>query len=444
MIDTKTINEFKQKFNSDKTSKAVSSAVAKFGINDSSINKDVVRRHNHMFSVTTKRGAITEQKSSGRCWMFAALNTARVSTMKKYNLETTEFSQTYTLFWDKLERSNYVLDAIIDTASEPLDSRIVAHILSEPLGDGGQWDMFKGLLKKYGIVPKEDMPETYHSSNTGVMNTYLTSMLRFFASQLREEYEVSKSVEKLKSMKKEMLYKIYNILVKALGNPPEKVNFEYMDENKQYHRLPEMTPVEFFKEVVGWNLDDMVSIINAPTKDKPYGKVYTVKYLGNVVEGEQIRYLNVPNEVMKEAAIKALQDSEPVWFGCDVGKLSERALGIMDNEIFNYDLTMDYYPGWTKEKRLDYYESQLTHAMVFTGVNLDKAGKPINWQVENSWGEDRGKKGMYSMSDEWFDTFMYQIMIDKKYLPKEWVNRYESCEDIVELEPWDPMGALAR
>ncbi len=441
MINEQTLKKFRQQFASDHANLAVAGAVQKMGINDASLNHEVIQRHNFMFSETTKKGDITEQKHSGRCWMFAALNTARVDTMKKYNLKTTEFSQTYTLFWDKLERSNYVLDAIIETVDEPLDSRLVAFLLSAPLGDGGQWDMFKGLLKKYGIVPKSQMPETYHSSNTDVMNRYLTSMLRFFASELRTEYANSKDVAKLQAMKEDMLSKIYNILVKALGNPPTVVNYEYEDADGKYHRLPEMTPQDFFKEVVGWNLDDRVSIINAPTKDKPYGKVYTVKYLGNITEDAPIRYLNVPTEVMKKAAIDAIKDGEPVWFGCDVGKLSDRMLGIMDNDIFNYQLTMDYYPAWTKQKRLDYYESQLTHAMVFSGVNLDKDGKPIRWQVENSWGKEPGKDGIFSMSDQWFDTFMYQIMIDKKYLPKEWQDKLGG--ELIELAPWDPMGALA-
>ncbi len=441
MIKPETLKKFRADFAANKANLAVAGAIQKIGIDDASLNHAVVQKHNFMFSETTKKGDITEQKHSGRCWMFAALNTARVDTMKKYNLKTTEFSQTYTLFWDKLERSNYVLDAIIETADQPLDSRVVAFLLKEPLGDGGQWDMFKGLLKKYGIVPKTQMPETFHSSDTKVMNAYLTSMLRFFASQLRDEYDNSKDVAKLQAMKQEMLSKIYNILVKALGNPPEVVNYEYEDADGNYHRLPAMTPQEFFNEVVGWNLADRVSVINAPTKDKPYGKVYTVKYLGNITEDEPIRYLNVPTEVMKQAAIDAIKDGEPVWFGCDVGKLSNRMLGIMDNDIYNYQLTMDYYPEWDKEKRLDYYESQLTHAMVFTGVNLDDNGQPINWQVENSWGKEPGKDGIFSMSDQWFDTFMYQIMIDKKYLPQEWQAKLTG--ELVELAPWDPMGSLA-
>lgn len=441
MINKETLKQFEERFHKEPVNHAVAGAVAKNGINDASLNNEALRRHNHMFSITTKRGEITSQKQSGRCWMFAALNTARVDTMKKFNLKTLEFSQNYTLFWDKFERSNYVLDAIIETAGEDLHSRVVAHILQDPLGDGGQWDMFKGILKKYGVVPKDHMPETYHSSNTQVLRTYLTSMLRFFAHELRTQYAKNKDIEELKKMKEDMLYKIYNILVKALGNPPKTVKFEYVDADDVYHAMDEMTPQEFFEKAVGWNLEDRISIINAPTKDKPYGNVFTVKFLGNISEDEPIKYLNVPNEVMKQAAIDALKDGEPVWFGCDVGKLSERLLGIMDLDIFNYQETLGYYPNWNKELRLDYYESQLTHAMVFTGVNIDKDGKIINWQVENSWGEEPGKKGMFSMSDEWFDTFMYQIMIDKKYLPKEWQDKLSG--EIIELAPWDPMGSLA-
>ncbi len=440
MINNDLLKKFNDQFKGDVASVAVAGAVAKNGINDASLNNDVARRHNHQFSVKTKRGEITNQKSSGRCWMFAALNTARVDTMKKYDMKTLEFSQNYTLFWDKIERSNYTLDAIIETAGEAVDSRLVSHILHDPLCDGGQWDMFKAILEKYGVVPKDHMPETFHSSNTGVLDRYLTSMLRYFAYELRTEVEKS-GVDAAKKLKEDMLYKIYNILVKALGAPPTKVNFEYEDKDEKYHRLPEMTPQEFFKEVVGWDLKDRVSIINAPTKDKPYGKTYTVKFLGNVVEAEPIKYLNVPIEVLKQAAIDALKDGEPVWFGCDVGKLSERDNGIMDLDLFSYEEALGYYPAWTKELQLDYHESLLTHAMVFTGVNIDLDGNVVNWQVENSWGDKTGKKGMYSMSDEWFERFMYQIMVDKKYLPEEW--REKLSEEPIELAPWDPMGALA-
>ncbi len=442
MIDQKLLEKFKQNFSKDATNEAVAPALAKVGITEASLNQEALRRHNHMFSHTTKRGDITEQKRSGRCWMFAALNTARVNAMKKYNLKTLEFSQVYTLFWDKLERSNYFFDAILETANEEPSSRVVAHLLTDPLCDGGQWDMFKGILDKYGIVPKDHMPETYHSSNTYMLDTVLTSMLRYFSIELREAARNKKSKEEIDSLKQDMLQKVYNILVKTLGPVPEIVKFEYVDKDDKYHKLPDMTPQEFFKEAIEWNLEDKISIINAPTKDKPYGKVYTVKHLGTVVEAKPIRYLNTPIEVLKEAAIKSIKDGEPVWFGCDVGKSSQSQVGIMDLDLFDYAKTLGYTPAWTKEQRLDYGESLLTHAMVFTGVNLDENGKPVNWQVENSWGDKPGKKGMFSMSDEWFEVFVYQIMTDKKYIDAEWVKKYEEGK-LVELAPWDPMGALA-
>lgn len=435
------IQKFKELYNSNKQNSAVATSIAKFGINDASFNNEIIREHNHIFSNTTAKGKITSQKASGRCWMFAALNTMRIDTMKKYNLDTIEFSQSYTLFLDKIERSNYFLDCVIDTLDQSIQDREFMHILKDPLGDGGQWDMFKGIIKKYGIVPKNHMPETFHSSNTIVMNQILTSMLRFFAYEFREEYNKSKDINIIKSMKEDRLYKIYNVLVKCLGELPNEVNFEYYDKDKKYHKLPKMTPKEFFDEVISWNLDDKISLINSPTKDKPYGKTYTVKYLASVSEAEPIKYLNVPMHVLKNAAIKSILAGEPVWFGCDVGKFSERQYGIMDLDTYKYDLTLNYDLKWTKELRLDYGESLLTHAMVFTGINLDDNNNVINWQVENSWGKDVGNEGMFSMSDEWFDTFVYQIMIDKKYVEKEWVDLFG--KEIVELAPWDPMGALA-
>ncbi|QSF13664.1 aminopeptidase C [Mycoplasma sp. Mirounga ES2805-ORL] len=443
MIDDKLIKKFMKKYNADKSNKAVEAAIAQVGLRQATLNRDAIKRHNFMFSDTTKKGDVTEQNSSGRCWMFAALNTARVDTMKKFNLKTTEFSQTYTFFWDKMERSNYFLNAIIETVNEKTDSRIIAHLLKSPLEDGGQWDMFSGILSKYGVVPKDHMPETYNSSNTFEMNSNLLSMLRFFAHELREEYKNSKDITKLEKMKEEYLYLIYNVLVKALGPVPEYVEYEYEDADGKYNRLPKMTPVEFFKTVVGWNLDDKVSVINAPTEDKPFNNVYTVKYLGNIVEAKPIKHLNVKIDVLKEAAIRSIKEGEPVWFGCDVGKMSFSKLGIMDHNMFNYKEALGYTPNWTKAQRLEYGESLLTHAMVFTGVNLDENGKPINWQVENSWGEKIGKKGVFSMSDEWFDEFTYQIMIDKKYLPADLVKIYETSK-VIELAPWDPMGALAK
>lgn len=441
-ITNELIKSFKERFNSCKTNKVAKASVSKVGIHEAATNNDVYRRHDFQFSDVTKKGDITNQKSSGRCWMFSALNVARVATMEKLNLKTMEYSQNYTLFWDKLEKANFFLENIIETLDEKLDSRIVSHLLTAPLQDGGQWDMFKGLLEKYGVVPKVIMPETFHSSNTRDMEEILTRYLRKAACDMRNLHKEGKSLCEIKKIKDETLYIIYNILTKCLGEIPETFNFEYRDKEDKFHRISNITPKEFFDKYVSWNLKDKISLINAPTDDKPYGKAYTVKFLGTVKEAEKIKYINVPIEVLKESAIKSIKAGEPVWFGCDVGKFLERKKGIMDLDMYIYNDIFPALENFDKAQRLDYHESLLTHAMVFTGVNLDENGKSLEWQVENSWGDTIGDKGIFSMSDEWFDQYNYEIMVDKKYIDDKWLKALDN--EIIELEPWDPFGALAR
>lgn len=421
---------------------AAARAVARVGLTEAATNQDVIRRHDFVFNTESEMGKITSQKKSGRCWMFAAMNAARVETMAKLNVEDFNFSKVYPLFWDKLEKANYFLESILETLDEPVSGRLVSHLLQAPVQDGGQWDMFAGILEKYGAVPETVMPETFHSSNTAAMVSLITRRLRAYAKELRRLNAAGATLEALRERKEAMLGNIYNVLVNCLGEPPTRFSFAYYDKDKVCHRLPETTPQEFFETYVGWNLKDKVSLINAPTADKPYGKCYTVKFLGTVREAAPIRYLNVPIEVLKEAAIAALKDKQPVWFGCDVGKNLLRVEGIMDLESFDYEAVAGPEPDFSKAERLDYGESVLTHAMVFTGVELDENGRSVRWKVENSWSEDAGHKGLFSMSDAWFDEYTYEIMIDKKYIPAEYLEALEG--ELIELEPWDPMGALAR
>lgn len=440
-ITTDLLKQFKHDFDGNPVNHAVKNAMSKVGLNKSSIDNNLTRRHSFVFSHETKKGDITNQKSSGRCWMFAALNTARVDTMKKLNVKTFEFSQNYTLFWDKLEKSNYFLESIIETAGEPLNSRLVQHLLLDPIQDGGQWDMFSGLLEKYGAVPKSVMPETFHSSNTRELNQLLTAKLREFAAKLRDTHKAGKSSHELTEQKEACLSFVYGLLTKTLGEVPQTFSYEYRDEDNQFHRLTDITPQDFFKHYVSWDLDERISLINAPTEDKPYGKAYTVKYLGTVKEGKAITYVNAPIEVLKEAAIASIKDGEPVWFGCDVGKMLEREAGIMDDKAYDYEATLGETVELTKAQRLDYGESLLTHAMVFVGVDLDDQGNPIKWKVENSWGDKNGDKGIYSMSDKWFDEYNYQVAVKRQYIDEEWLKALD--QPVVELEPWDPMGSLA-
>ena len=440
-ITALTLEKMEQEFDANAAHKLAMNAATKSGITTLLRDADLEKRERFSFSIDLEAGKVTNQKQSGRCWMFAALNTMRVEVMKKLNLENMELSQNYTLFYDKLEKANYFLESILDTVDEPTDGRLISWLLMAPLNDGGQWDMLANIIRKYGIVPKEAMPETFSSSCTREITPWMTKKLREFACTLRTAYAKGASMEELQEKKQEMMSVIYRMLVIALGKPPKTFTWETRDKDKQFIRIADITPQQFFAEYVGWNLDDYVSIINAPTQDKPFHHSYTVQYLGNVTEGHIVRHLNLPIEEMKKLAITQMQDGQVVWFGCDVGQFHEKDLGIMDTDGIQAGLLFDTDFPMTKAQRLDYGESLMTHAMVFTGVNLDKVGKPNRWKVENSWGEDRGNKGFYIMSDRWFDVYMYQIVVNKKYLSKEQLKAYE--EEPTVLAPWDPMGSLA-
>ena len=396
------------------------------------------------FDIEVKQGERTDQKRSGRCWMFASLNTFRIHVMRKFNLKDFEFSQAYPLFWDKLEKSNWFFENVIDTLDEPRSGRLVQFLLADPVGDGGQWDMFRALVKKYGVVPKEAMPETSSSSNTGDMNNYLTRYLRKCASELRCAHEAGASIDDLRAYKKDMMENVYHLLATCLGEPPAVFDVRLRDKDDALVLSGTYTPREFFDEAVGLDLDDYVSLISAPTADKPFNRTYTVARLGNVVEAGGVRYLNLTPDELKSAAIAQLKEDLPVWFGCDVDQSFVRADGIMDLRALDIDglFGFDIVAGFDKAARLDYGESMMTHAMVLEGVNFDVAGRSTLWKVENSWGKDRAKNGFDSLTDEWFDEYVYQVVVDKKYLTPEQRELFETCEPIT-LEPWDPMGSLA-
>jgi bleomycin hydrolase len=395
----------------------------------------------HEFSIEVKTGKITNQKQSGRCWMFAALNVMRLEIMKTLNLETFELSQAYPFFFDKLEKTNHFLENIIETRDEDVDSREVAFLLKDPLGDGGQWDMFASLIDKYGVVPKAVMPESFSSSQSKFMDKLLTTKLREFAYQIRKAAKKNTTIEDLRNQKEEMLNTIYRMLSISLGEPPKTFTFEVKNKDNKFIRETNISPKEFYDKYINMNMDDYISIINAPTDDKPFNNTFSVKFLGNVQGGRPVKYLNLPVEELKALAIKQLQNNEAVWFGSDVGQSSDRETGIMDLDIYDLNNLFNTEFNLTKGQRLEYGESLMTHAMVLTGVNLDENGKSNKWRVENSWGDAPGNNGYYVMSDKWFNEFTYQIVINKKYLSKSQLELLEK-EPII-LKPWDPMGSLA-
>lgn len=421
--------------------RAVENAVTHNGLLKSLETRQSQVENDHVFSIDLTKDKVANQKASGRCWMFAALNTFRHKLISDLNLDNFELSQAHTFFWDKYEKSNWFLEQVIATADQELGSRKVKFLLDVPQQDGGQWDMVVALFEKYGVVPKSAYPESVSSSNSRELNQYLNKLLRQDAQILREAVAAGVGAEGIRAQKEALLQEIFNFLAVNLGLPPRTFDFAYRDKDNNYYSDKNITPQEFFKKYVGLNLSDYVSVINAPTADKPYGKSYTVDMLGNVVGSRAVRYLNLDMTRFKELAIAQMQAGETVWFGSDVGQISDRQKGILATNVYDFDTAMNISFIQDKAGRLDYSESLMTHAMVLTGVDLAENGEPLKWKVENSWGEKVGDKGYFVASDAWMDEFTYQIVVRKEFLTDEELAAYEAEPTV--LAPWDPMGALA-
>ncbi len=440
-IELKSLEKFRKDFElSDKNIVAMNAA-SNGALYQIALNAKVrAQSMNRVFSNEIKTRGITNQKKSGRCWMFAGLNLLRESVADKLNLESFELSQSYQMFWDKLEKANYFLENIIETANEDLHGRLVMWLLSKPVEDGGQWGMFVDLVEKYGIMPKDIMDESFQTGESATMNMILYTKLREDAMVLREMSKNKKNSKEIQKRKEEMLEEVYRILVINIGLPPDKFDYEYKDKDGNFQRIEGITPLEFYKNFSGIDLGDMVSIINCPTPDKEFMKTYTVKYLGNVIGGRGIIYLNVDMKDFKALAINSILKDQPVWFTSDVGKMMEREKGILDTKIYDFESLYSTKFIFNKAQRLDYGNSLMTHAMVFTGVDINN-DNPSKWKVENSWGDQIGDKGYFTMSDSWFDEYVYEIAVNQKFLSSEMKKALK--QKPVVLEPWDPMGSVA-
>ena len=440
-ITLSNIRKFNKSFNSSTSNQLARNALIQNDINKVAVHWENFSKINHIFSNTiSKQLPVTNQKSSGRCWGFAGLNLLRLEIVKNYNLSNFEFSQNYFMFWDKLEKANYFLENILKTLDQNYDSRLMMHLLQAPVQDGGQWDMFVNLIEKYGLVPKSVMPETNHSSKSSMMNYFLTHKLRECAFILRKSKKPRTTIKQLRSKKEEMMSVIYSLLCMFLGNPPIKFDWSIKDKNNKFTRFNNVDPLDFYRKFTKVKLKNKVCLINAPMSNKKMNELYTIDFLGNVVGGNIIKYANVEINELKKAAIKSIKNDEAVWFGCDVGKMFNRELGIMDMDLYDYEKLFDTKFKMNKASRLEYGDSAMTHAMLFTGVDLKK-NTPGKWRVENSWGDKNGDKGYYLMSDSWFDEYNYEVVVDKKYLSNKTLKIFNRKPH--NLEPWDPMGALA-
>ena len=438
-IDQKELKDFKTNYEKDTKNKVVKNALTKNPISeivyDAKNEKDVIND----FSIEVKTLPVCNQKQSGRCWIFAACNFLREKIAYELNVNNFELSQNYIAFFDKLEKANYLLASIVDLiASEP-DERVLMHVLVNGVGDGGQWDMFVNLVKKYGVVPKNVMNETYQSSGTRESDILINSLVRQFAAKAKKLHKNGET-DKILVLKKETMQLIYNLLVNCFGEPPVNFDFEYTDKEGKYHIEEGYTPKTFFDKYVK-NLDDYISIVNAPTESKPFYKTYTIDYLNNVIEGKRIVHLNLPMERFKELIISQLKDNEIVWFGSDVSNYRDRNTGLWDDLSFDYKSAFSFEIKFDKAEMLDFHESAMNHAMCLTGVNI-KNRKINRWKVENSWGKEAGNQGYFIMSDSRFDSYVYQAVINKKYLNEKELKVLEG-EPIV-LAPWDPLGTLAK
>lgn len=440
-LTKKVLSGFESDLKNTPNAKLIRNALYKSTIANLSMVGDEMTEQQFLFNVEVKTMKCANQKSSGRCWLFAATNLMREKFGKEKNIPEFEFSQSWLAFWDKLEKCNWYYENIIDTVDLDVDDRVVSYIVGEGVSDGGQWDMFVNIANKYGIVPKSAYPETAQSSATGPLNGQIVASLRKGAALLREMHSKGKTKEQLEEKKEELMSSIYVFLTECYGVPPKKFDFEYKDKDGKYFIEKDYTPLSFYEKYFGDYLNNFGSVINGPTNDKPYDRVYTIDRLGNVVGGNPIKHLNLRIDEMKQAVIAQLKDNQIVWFGCDCGKFGERQeKNLWDDKLYDYDSVTGLDTKLTKAQALDYHASAMNHAMCITGVHLDENGKPQRWKIENSWGSDGVNSGFYMMSDSWFDLYVYQAVVDKKYLGEK-AKLYDG--EIVHLKPWDPMGTLA-
>ncbi|WP_328988363.1 C1 family peptidase [Kribbella sp. NBC_01245] len=428
---------FEKEFAAQPSYRVMQNAVTQTPVNEIALDRRIVTGLDHSVSNLLDDWKVTNQKKSGRCWLFAGLNLLRTGAAQKLDVKDFEFSQNYLLFWDKFERSNFFLEAALETSDRDVDDRTVAHLLSDPIGDGGQWNMFIALVHKHGLVPKTAMPETESSSNTSAMNETLRKVLRQGARDLRK---LAGDAEAQRARKQEVLTVVHRVLSIHLGTPPQKFLWQWKDNDKGFHRDGWMTPTEFAKKYVTIPLEEYVCVVHDPRESSPAGRTFTVEYLGNVIDAPPVVYLNVEMDLIKQLAMDAIVGGEPVWFGCDVGKQMSSDLGYWDAALFDYEAVYDTKFELDKAERLLHHETLMTHAMLFTGVDVVD-GEPRRWRVENSWGDEKADSGFWTMNDSWFGEHVFEIAVRRSALPAELQARLGD-EPIV-LPAWDPMGALA-
>ncbi|MCH4009345.1 aminopeptidase C [Companilactobacillus sp.] len=432
-INKASLADFHENLNHDVSNNALRHAVAEVGIYKAAQNIEAKSKLNPAFNVEVPTGKVTNQKRSGRCWLFSTLTNLRTEFATRYNVKDFELSENYLSFYDRLEKANYFFQNIIQTADMPLTDRKVNWLFASPSGDGGQWQYGANLIKKYGVVPSYAMPETVASENTSEFNSTLNNLLRKDGMEIRQMIKDSQPTDE---RVQEMLSDVYRICVYSFGQPPVDFELSIKDDNGKMIEDPSITPKDFFKNYFAIDLNDYISVMNSPQTSKKYNQSYTIDTQGNIVGGEAEKFFNLPIERLKELTIQQLKANDTVWFGNDVGKQSERSKGLLFGDLYQYDQLFGIDTKLDKGDALDTRNASVSHAMVFTGVNLINDA-PNRWKVENSWGEANGDKGYFTMDDKWFDENVYEVVINKKYLTSDELAAFDQ-EPIV-LPAWDAM-----
>ncbi len=433
------LEEISKGYEHDADDRAIHNALAGTSIATLAINAENASMIDTHFSDRVRTKGITDQKSSGRCWLFTGLNVLRAKMIDKYELPGMEFSQNYLFFYDQLEKANLFLQGVIDTKDLPFEDRKVDWLFSNPLSDGGQFTGVSNLIVKYGVVPADAMPETFQSDNTSQMATLLKLKLREDGLALRDAAASGASAKKLQKMKVEQLSEIYRMLALCLGEPVKEFEWTRCDKDNNIVSRKTYTPKSFYDEFIGEDLENnYVMIMNDPCRE--YGKVYEIDYDRHVYDGHNWLYINLPVERIKEMAIASIKDNTAMYFSCDVGKFYDRKKGVLDIANFDYESLMGVTFGMDKKQRVQTHASGSSHAMTLIAVDVcPESGKPVKWMVENSWGPASGYKGCLIMTDEWFNEYMFRLVVEKKYVPADVLEMLNQEPEL--LPAWDPMFA---
>ena len=417
--------------------KAIRNAIAANNIDVLAKNHDNAKALDTYFSHETKKQSITDQKSSGRCWMFSGLNVLRANFAQRTDSMKVKFSQDYLFFWDQLEKANLMLQGVIDTAEKPIDDQRVQFFFHHPLSDGGTFCGVADLAEKYGLVPREVMPETYSSNNTSKMRALMASKLREYGLQLREMVAKGKKAKDLQAAKTQMLATVYRMLTLTLGEPVKEFTYAFKGKKgKPMTEVKKYTPMSFYQEVVGDKLNGtFIMVMNDPRR--PYYKTYEVEYDRHTYDGHNWKYLNLPMDDIEEMAIASIKDGRKLYSSYDVGKMLDRKRGYADTENFDYESLFGVTFGMDKAQRIATFDSGSTHAMTLTAVDLDENGKARKWKVENSWGSDWGQDGCLIMTDRWFREYMFRLVVNKKYVSDKLLKDYE--QKPIMVMPEDPL-----